>query len=281
MTGPAPTPPPPTPAPQKVPTHRIYVDETGDHTRCSDPNASISKVYLGLCGVIFHRGRSYTEFAEGLDALKKRHLRYDPDDPPVLHRRDMIDATGAFAPLQDPNVRTLWDQELLGLVSAAKFAIVMVACNKQTHGQATYRRVVNPYSYCLIGLLERACGRLSYMSQVADLVAESRGGTEDMDFKAAYSSAYAGGSMYLKKDIAQRTLSSKHAKLKKKDANIAGLQLADLLAHPLMRDVLVAYGKIPRVAHPFADKIVQIAQTKYNARAFNSQIDGYGRVYLP
>src|SRR3989442_616514 len=71
-------------------------------------------------------------------------------------------------------------------------------------------------------------------------MAEARGGREDMALKEAYQLIYKNGATYpslLTRDLAQRTLTSKHIKLKPKALNVAGLQLADVFAHPVNPDV--------------------------------------------
>jgi hypothetical protein len=45
----------------------------------------------------------------------------------------------------------------------------------------------------------------------------------------------------------------------------------------LTRDVLVAYGRIPDRGGPFADRIAEIVEWKYNVRWGTGRINGYGR----
>jgi hypothetical protein len=80
--------------------------------------------------------------------------------------------------------------------------------------------------------------------------------------------------------FAQKTLTSKHIKLKPKALNVAGLQLADVLAHPVTRDVLRAYGRISDPTAQFPERVMRVAVQKYNHHLFNRRIDGYGRVIL-
>jgi hypothetical protein len=81
--------------------------------------------------------------------------------------------------------------------------------------------------------------------------------------------------------VAQATLTSKQIKIKPKVLNIAGLQLADVLAHPLTRDVLVDYGRMqPLIPGSFTQKMCAVAQVKYNRQVYQGRIRGYGRVLL-
>jgi hypothetical protein len=47
-----------------------------------------------------------------LDDLKRRHLRFDPDEV-VLHRADIIAASGPSFALRDPGRREAFDADLL------------------------------------------------------------------------------------------------------------------------------------------------------------------------
>jgi len=124
------------------------------------------------------------------------------------------------------------------------------------------------------------CGWLSFMSKHGDVFAESRGGTEDSNLKDAFRAIHTLGSYYLPASRCQATLTSKHIKIKPKVLNIAGLQLADLLAHPLARDVLRNYGHLFGYESPFQSEMIKIAGSKYNRQIYSGQINGYGRVFL-
>jgi hypothetical protein len=61
---------------------------------------------------------------------------------------------------------------------------------------------------------------------------ESRGKAEDQQLKFAYSNLYSNGCKYQRAPFYQQRFTSKEIKLQPKIKNVAGLQLADLLAHP-------------------------------------------------
>jgi Protein of unknown function (DUF3800) len=260
-----------------VENFRLYLDETGDHRSISSHD--ISMRYLGLCGVIFERQKS-DAFTKALEDFKRKHLSYDPDDPPILHRKEIVAAQGSFMVLQDPGVRKSFDEELLQLISDARFRVVIVVLDKVDHWAKTYRSLKHPYHYCLLGMLERYCGWLRFRSVRGDVLAESRSGKEDLSLKLAYQSIYASGGGYLTAAVCRSTLTSKQIKIKPKAINIAGLQLADLLAHPLTRDVLRQHGRLSSYESPFQSEIIKIAESKYNRQFFNNRVDGYGRIFL-
>ena len=69
----------------------------------------------------------------------------------------------------------------------------------------------------------------------------------------------------------ERGLTSKQLKVKPKANNIAGLQLADLIAHPSRNEILHEHGLLEKPLAPFATSIIQILQTKYDQQ--------HGRIY--
>jgi Protein of unknown function (DUF3800) len=260
--------------------YRLYIDESGDHTSC-DPT-DVAKRYLGLTGVIVEHG-NLRELRHSLEVFKRRHLPYDDDDPPILHREAIRQGRGPFRVLVDGDRRARFDAGLLEWIESVPFRLVGVVIDKVEHGHKKYRQLQHPYHYCLQALLERYCGWLRRIGHEGDVIAEARGGREDMALKEAYERIYKSGATYpslLTRDLAQKTLTSKHIKLKPKALNVAGLQLADVLAHPVTRDVLRAYGRISDPTAQFPERVMRVAVQKYNHHLFNRRIDGYGRVIL-
>ena len=238
--------------------YRLYIDESGDHT--SSDATDVAKRYLGLASVIVEH-RHLHGLRHSLEAFKRRHLPYDDDDPPILHREAIRQARGPHRVLVDDNRRASFDADLLDWIENAQFRLVGVVIDKVEHGHKKYRRLQHPYHYCLQALLERYCGLLGRIGHQGDVNG------------ATYPSL-------LTRDLAQRTLTSKHIKLKPKALNVAGLQLADVLAHPVTRDVLQAYGRISGPGGQFPQRVMQVAVPKYNRHLFNGRINGYGRVIL-
>jgi len=69
--------------------------------------------------------------------------------------------------------------------------------------------------------------------------------------------------------------------VKPKSANIAGLQLADLLANPLRKGVLLEKGKVQGPLAPFAERISEVVKDKFNRHLYNGRVEGYGKVLFP
>jgi hypothetical protein len=112
-------------------------------------------------------------------------------------------------------------------------------------------------------------------------MAESRGGIEDMRLKNAYEHIWTHGDRYHASDFFRRALTSKEAKLKRKPENIAGLQLADILARAVRDDILRESGSLPQAIGAFDARLLTAVQEKYNRHLYSGRIEGYGRVLFP
>jgi hypothetical protein len=230
--------------------YRLYLDESGDHV-FRETN-EIAHRYLCLVGCWF-RNPDYMKFHEALESLKTRHLPHHPDDPVVLHRDDMINARKAFKNLRDDAIRTKFDAELLQVIQAAQFKVVAVVIDKMALKQSFGEAASHPYHLGLGFLLQRYAGLLNHINRVGDVLGESRGGKEDRLLKESYTRVFERGIWMTEGHAFQSALTSRELKLKLKTANISGLQLADLLGHPVKHWVLNNFGHIREEPAPFAD----------------------------
>jgi hypothetical protein len=92
---------------------RLYIDEVGN----SDLGASLNPNhrYLSLTGVIVSLDHVASDLHPRLEGLKHQYFGSHPDDPVILHRKDMVNQRGPFAVLQDPDLRNAFDAQLLNL----------------------------------------------------------------------------------------------------------------------------------------------------------------------
>jgi len=256
---------------------RIYVDESGDHTYRNLQKQE--NRYLCLIGCIFKR-EQYRVFVRKLEDFKQKHLPYDPDFPLILHRSDITNRRVCFGRLSDPTAKKKFDSDLLNLIKQADFEIIAVVIDKKNHVEKYEKLTFHPYHYCLTAILERYCGLLNFMGRVGDVLAESRGGREDKQLKEAYKRVYNAGTRYREPKFFQDVLSSKEIKLKPKRNNIAGAQLADILAYPVKQSILLEYKKIPDPGNIFGKRICEAIKTKYNKQLYLGRIEGYGRIFI-
>jgi len=253
--------------------YRLYIDESGDHT--------YTDRYLGITGVMFELGNYANEFYPDLEALKHKHFPRNPDEGPVvLHRKELINKQGPFWRLKDPEKEKDFNTDFLDLLRQSKYKVFTIVIDKKSHYDRYEKAAMHPYHYCLTAILERYCGFLKFYNVVGDVMAESRGGKEDMQLKEAYKNVYESGTFYHKPDFFQKSLTSKEIKIKRKQDNISGLQIADLLAHPCKNEVLLERGKISEVRDGFGKEICLCITKKYNRHIFKGHTDGYGKVFL-
>jgi hypothetical protein len=62
----------------------------------------------------------------------------------------------------------------------------------------------HPYHYCLTAILERYCGLLNFVGGIGDVLAESRGESEDTQLKEAYKRVYKAGTRYREPEFFSR-----------------------------------------------------------------------------
>ena len=129
-------------------------------------------------------------------------------------------------------------------------------------------------------MLERYCGFLNLFNVVGDVLAESRGGKEDLQLKEAYRNIYRSGTQFRSPEFFQKTLSSREIKLKPKATNIAGTQIADLLAHSCKTEILIDKKVIKKWSKVFSKTICEVIKSKYNQHIFNGRVYGYGKIFL-
>lgn len=187
---------------------------------------------------------------------------------------------GPFSCLTDEARRRAFDIDLVSLIATAPYRLLAVTIDKSQHGTRAYRFLRHPYHYCLHALLERFCGLLDRLRMTGHVVAESRGKVEDYLLKEAYRGVYASGTSYLRARIAQKTLISSELEIRKKTDNISGLQLADMLAYPANRDVLLSYGRIDSCGSEFTARIIAAIRGKYNRKFGDGRVKGYGKILL-
>ena len=139
---------------------------------------------------------------------------------------------------------------------------------------------MHPYHYCLIAMLERYCDFLRLHNAKGDVLAESRGGNEDNMLKKEYKNIYDMGTMFRKPIFFSSVLSTHEIKLKSKTNNIAGLQIADLLAYPSKIDILFENKILENNTGNFGKSICKCISMKYYRHFCHKSINGYGKIFL-
>jgi uncharacterized protein DUF3800 len=257
------------------PMYRVFIDEVGNHDMKSsdDPNHR----YLGLTGVIMTLEYEAGEFTTALNSLKQDMFG---TRQVALHRREMMDAKPPFERLGDAGVRKQCDLRVLQLVTEAWYLVFTVVIDKKEHKERYVVWQFHPYHYCLTVLLERYVLRLHRLNQVGDVLIESRAKKENRQLERAYKYIYQNGSNQVPAILFQRRLTSGQLKIKPKTANVAGLQLADVIANPSCRSLICQKTGVQMTAE-FGRQIEAILSKNKYLRRYDGEIWGWGKKWLP
>jgi hypothetical protein len=212
--------------------YRLYIDESGDHTY--KHIESLDTRYLGLTGILILKEHYNKHIQPNLEALKRQFFRYDPDDPPILVRSAIKHRKQWFYVLQDEELNKQWEEGLLNFIGDLKgYAMVFtVVIDKKKHLDDYPTHTFDPYAYSLSVLLNRIRGFLVKQGEQADIIAEARGKVEDQQIMKAYLGLRSVGSYYGDTgDYYKKAYPAEKLVIKRKDNNIAGLQLADVFAY--------------------------------------------------
>jgi hypothetical protein len=258
--------------------YRLYIDEVGnpDLKSSTDPNHR----YLSLTGVVLELGYVDRTVFPMVEALKRRYFKSHPDEPVVLHRKELVNRRPPFEALRNPETGLAFDHDLSEFLLALECAVVTVTLDKLRHREMYQVWRFDPYHHCLAALVERYVLWLERRAATGDVMAEARGGREDRRLKQSFAEVHAAGSPFVSPEKFSRFLTSRQLKLRPKVANIAGLQIADLLAHPCCK-AAVARRHGDCLPGTFGGKIAQMLEEQKYDRGPDGEIDGWGRIWLP
>ena len=208
-------------------THRLYIDESGDHTY--QKITDLDRRYLGLTGVLIHKQRYQQEAQPGLERLKQDIFRYDADNPPILVRQQIKRRKGPFYVLQNETLSEKWENGLLSYVESLLpyTQVFTVVIDKPEHLKRFPVDTFDAYEYSLAVLLNRVRGYLNILHTTADVIAESRGRREDEQLKRAYRrlrNEGPPGGVYGTPAEYRATYPSDELIMRRKDQNVAGFR---------------------------------------------------------
>lgn len=263
------------------PTLRMYVDENGHYNLHEDLTKDGNR-FLCLTGVVM-RLSTHDLLTRSLNTLK---YDYFGDTNIVLHRREIISAKPPFDSLNDDRKREKYNYDLLKIMESTKYGVISVVIDKKALVERYgIIKAQDPYALALEYLMQRYQYWMQDFSYInghttGDILAEARGGREDHTTKETYKLIYNGQGYNGLKD-ANKYYSSGEIKLKKKSANIAGLQFVDLISHPARRYILMKYGLAKNLKQTSFEQSVVDILVKKKFRRKNDRIDGIGAVLFP
>lgn len=258
--------------------YRMYVDEVGNSDLRASENPNHR--YLSLTGVVMELDYVDQHVFPELESIKKRYFGSHADDPVVLHRKELVNKKPPFAALRDPEVAANFDSDLLRFLEETDYVVFTVVIDKLEHNQKYGTWKYDPYHYCLLILVERFVLWLRRNDAVGDVLAESRGGKEDRRLKASFERVYESGSQFLGRQEFHARLTSRQLKVKGKANKIAGLQIADVIAHPSYRATQARKENLD-LAPNFGGRIAEMLERLKYDRDRKGEIYGWGRKWLP
>lgn len=208
----------------------VFMDESGDHGLVSiDPEYPI---FVLVCVIV----EKPAYFGSIVPAIKEFKFRYWGHDTAILHSHEIRKPRGDFAFLLVKEHREAFMEDLEKVMSDISFSLVATVIQKDRL-KSRYERPFNPYHIALGLCLERVSNVLNRSGQEGKLIhviAEARGDREDDELELEFRRVM-DGKTRLGYDV---TGSHFDLRFVSKKANVEGLQLADLCAHPIGRNVL-------------------------------------------
>ncbi|NOY05867.1 MAG: DUF3800 domain-containing protein [Chlorobi bacterium] len=242
--------------------YRIYVDEVGNPDLGSSDNPNHR--FLSLTGVIISLDYVKEVLHPEMEALKTKYFGSHPDEPIIFHRKEILNAKPPFQILRDQKMREAFDRELLEHLERWDYTVITVCLDKKKHRDTYTVWRYDPYHYCLAVLLERFNFWLNRKDARGDVMAESRGAKEDRRLKDSFHRLWEQGTEYVDPKQFQESITSGQLKVKLKTANVSGLQLSDIIAHPSRAEILDEEKLLGKPLAPFSKKIIKILQQKYD-----------------
>ena len=200
----------------------VYVDESGDHSLASI-DAGYPVFVLALC--VFHK-RHYSE--KIIPAVEKLKFNYFGHDSVVLHETDIRKQKGDFAFLSHRPRREEFVAWLSDIMVKSNFILIACVVDKGRLGRSE-GEASNPYHIALDICLQRLHDLLAEKGQhglQTHVVVECRGKKEDRELELEFRRICDGNG-------SQGRQLPFHIVFADKKTNLAGLQLADLVARPV------------------------------------------------
>jgi len=209
----------------------LFLDESGHHGL-----KTVKQEYpiLLLCGCIIEKTYYEKIFIPNVNKLKQKYFKTNDI---ILHSRDIRKWQYAFKVLGDPKLRNDFYNDLDKLILQTEFTVISSAVLKDKLINLYGPQANNPYDLSLTFVLERTvfltdrfkCGKV-------EVIAEARGKNEDAKLHDQYQIILSNGTQYVNSNRFIERFTD--IDFRKKEANIIGTQLCDLIAYPLANYVL-------------------------------------------
>lgn len=207
----------------------LFLDESGDHDLINiDPGYPI----FTLAGCIMDFQYDEKVFTPALDKFKKDFFG---SSKLVLHLAEYTRDGKGYEKLRDKNSREQFYTGLNKIIKETEFDLVSCIVDKIEHVKH-YKNAIDPYLLSLEVILERFILSLKESKEKGIVIAESRGTQLDNQLNLAFLDLKISGTRFLRPtDVVENIVDFR---IKKKEENIAGLQLVDSVITPIGRKYL-------------------------------------------
>lgn len=239
----------------------LFLDESGDHSLSKiDPQYPM----FVLVGCVFEMGYYEDIVVPEIKAFKNYFLG---SDKIILHTEDITHNKNGFERVMEAGFRNNFYQNINAVLSKLEYKVLACAIKKDEHFKRYGLAAIDPYMLSLDCIVERLVFELEEINQTGIIIAESRNSILDNELELAFLNLKVQGTSYLSASKVKKRVIQ--LSIKDKKENIAGLQIADLIASPIGRSILAKKNQID----------YKMIEAKYRNKGGKSL--GYGLVVLP
>jgi hypothetical protein len=214
-------------SPTEFSDYVVYADESGDHGMVS---IDLQYPVFVLVFCIFRKIDYTSDVVPRIQNLKFRFFGHDAI---VLHAHGIRKSEGPFVALLDRTRRNDFMAAVNDVIEASPFTVIAAVIDKLKLG-TQYAEPASPYNLALLFCLERTFAFLAdrgVSAKTTHVVFERRGKREDNDLELHFRRFVQGENYH-------RCALPLEIVFAHKEINSTGLQLADLVAHPIGRHYL-------------------------------------------
>ena len=205
----------------------LFLDESGDHNLINpDPNYLL----FVLAGCVISQDLHDQGLVPRLSEFKNK--LFGTKDI-VLHYVDYTRNKNGFEKMSGKEFRERFYDGLNKIIAETDFTLISCIVDKIKHKEKYRALAIDPYTLSLEIIIERFVKLLIGSKEKGFIIAESRGQQLDNELNLAFLDLKIRGTRFLRpKDIVENI---EGFNIKKKEENMAGLQLVDSLVTPIGR----------------------------------------------
>ncbi|MCX6877622.1 MAG: DUF3800 domain-containing protein [Verrucomicrobia bacterium] len=208
----------------------LYLDESGDHNlEIIDPQYPV----FVLGGVVMEDQYAADVAQPRVDQFK---MELFGTKSIILHTADIVRNRNGFERMKDSGFRQEFFAKLNTLIENLDFQVLACGIRKTDHLSRYGPAALDPYFLSLNVLVERFCLELGKVSDGGWIIAEKRGPELDREMDLAWLNLKIQGTKFMQASWIDERICG--LRLRGKAAELAGLELADLVVTPIGRHLI-------------------------------------------